>query len=90
MARRSGKRTDISLWDHVKLKQELMSRPQFVLRHFGPCQVEALDQLQVYREVEAENPNAAVRIRVVAASMGIPARLDDLLGDVLADRPGEV
>jgi hypothetical protein len=87
---RSRSRTDISLWDHVKLKQELLSRPDYVLRHFARCQVEALDQLQIYLEICAENPDAARRIALAAGRLGIPRKLDELLGDVLCDRPGEV
>lgn len=73
--RRSGKRTDISLWDHIKLEQELMSRPAFVLRNFGKCQITALDELSMWEKIEREHPEAAQRIVQVAAEMGICVRL---------------
>jgi hypothetical protein len=88
--RRSVVRTDINLWDRIVLKNNLMSRPEVVLQHFKRCGVGALDQLACWQEIKRDSPRAAARITVVAAKMGIPVRLDDLLGDVLCDRPGEV
>lgn len=93
---RGQKQTDISCWDHVQLKQMLLSKPVTVLKHFARCQVECLSQLEVYRQICEEHPEAARQIETVAALMGIPIRLesakpdDSVLGDVLGQDRGEV
>ncbi|MCW3051622.1 MAG: hypothetical protein JWN14_792 [Chthonomonadales bacterium] len=68
---RTRKRTDISLWDHIKLKHELASRPRYVLRYFKQCDVGCLTELSCFLEILTEAPNTATRIALVAASMGI-------------------
>lgn len=99
-AGKSGK-TDIALWDYERLRRELMSRPAYVLRHFQRCQVAALDDLAVYREILQSQPAAAARIVAIAALHGIPERAassippvyeadDASLGDVLGEDRGEV
>lgn len=75
MARRTP-RTDISLWDYAKLRQELCSRPRRVLRYFAQCQVWTLGELAMYREIKISQPEVAARIATVAARMGIADECD--------------
>lgn len=87
--RRQG-RTAFSVWDHVLLRQMLLSSPRRVLREFKACQIGALEELKAFRDLRAQNPPAAERIEREARKMGIPIRLSDLLDDVLAGPRGEV
>jgi hypothetical protein len=72
MARRGKRKTDITLWDHIKLRRELASRPHFVLAHFKRCHVDNLMEVRAFREILIEMPAVAVRIALVASGMGIP------------------
>lgn len=90
MRRRRSPSTDITVWDHVLLKQMLLSSPRRVLREFARCQVSALNELKVYRDIRAENPKAAERIAQEAQALGIPVRLGELLDDELAGPKGAV
>jgi hypothetical protein len=90
--RRSPVVSDISTWDHVRLKRELCSRPERVLAFFKECQVSSLTELDVFLEILRENPSRAAIIALAAAGMGILiGDEDEGIDDVLATmKPGEV
>jgi hypothetical protein len=72
MVAKSGRKTDITLWDYVLLRDRLLSKPRSVLRHFKRCQIACLTELEVFRVLYVEQRCAAERIISEAAEMGIP------------------
>ena len=80
MASKRRLRTDITLWDRVRLRHELCARPARVLRWFKTCQIDSLMELAVFVEIRRETPEIALRIALVAASMGIRIGTEDCHG----------
>jgi hypothetical protein len=73
------RRTNITLWDYLRLKHLLLSQPRRVLREFACCQIESLEELPVFQAIREEDPEAAYRIEIEARRMGIALRGDGVI-----------
>ncbi|HLV81989.1 MAG TPA: hypothetical protein VKT32_16995 [Chthonomonadaceae bacterium] len=61
----------ITLRDFIVLERLLAAKPHVVLEHFAACQIRCLAELRMWERFKAEQPQAAARIALVAAAMGI-------------------
>ena len=70
--RRSQVKSDITVRDYIRLKNELCSRPDRIFDYFESCHVSCLMDLPLFLEIVQDRPEAAAKIVLVAATRGIP------------------
>jgi hypothetical protein len=58
--------------DHERLLHRLLSKPVTVLIRFRQAQIGSLSELEIWQAIKETQPEAAERIRAVAALLGIP------------------
>lgn len=68
-------KTNITLDDHTRLKNLLLSKPRAALREFRKSQVNCLAELALFWEIVKEHSEASHWIILEAAEMGIPVYL---------------